>query len=432
MGEGGAQPEPLKAVSAAAPLAVAGETINIPIGTLRAGDSVTITFQVTVADPFPTNVQPPQVSNQGTVTADGGISVLTDDPTEAGAADPTVTPILTPPTIDVNDATVAEPASGSTDMLFTVTLSHPYTQTVTVNFQTANGGANPATAGTDYTTTNGTATFAAGETVQTVSVPVLADGQAAEGDEHFLVNLSAPSNGTIGDGTATGTITDESVASRLIISELRTSGPGGSGDDFVELLNTTDADITVAASDASSGWSIVKSGTSCSTTPVVVGVIPNGTVIPARGNYLLTGSAYSLGAYGASNAALTADIEDDRNVGLFTTADLSNISSVNRLDAVGFGANTGNNCDLLREGTNLAGGFGQHFRVQLRPQGLEGADAGHDRQRGGLRRRLDHAGSRGRRQHACPGRAGAGRLWPARAGRCLAPLRRARPNSVAT
>jgi uncharacterized repeat protein (TIGR01451 family) len=356
--ESGAQPaaETLKTVRASAPLALAGETISIPIGTLRAGDSVTITFQVTVADPF-MGAQP-QVSNQGTVTADGGISVLTDDPSEPGAADPTVTPILLPPTINVNDATVAEPSTGSASAAFTVTLSHPFTSAVTVNFTTASGGANPATAGTDYTTTSGSVTFSAGETVQTISVPVLADLDAGEPDETFLVNLNSPVNGVIGDGQATGTITDGTVASPVIISELRTSGPSGSGDDFVELLNTTGSDITVAASDGSPGWAIVKSGAGCSTTPVVVGVVPNGTVIRARGNYLLTGAGYSLGAYAAGDSTLGDDIEDDRNVGLFTTTNLSNISSVTRLDAVGFGANTGNNCDLLREGNNLPAAAG--------------------------------------------------------------------------
>ncbi|MET0648928.1 MAG: HYR domain-containing protein [Pyrinomonadaceae bacterium] len=351
----GAGSETSKTVRTAAPLAaLAGETISIPIGTLKAGDSVTITFQVTVANPFPASVQPPQVSNQGMVTADGGVSVLTDDPSEAGASNPTVTPILTPPTININDATVAEPASGSTNMLFTVTLSNTYTQTVTVNYQTANGGANPATAGTDYTTSSGTVTFAAGETVKTVAVPVLADGTPAEGSETFLVNLSSPSNSIIGDGQATGTITDESAASPVIISELRENGPNGANDEFVELLNTTDTDITVTASDASgSGWALVKRGADCDATPVIVGVIPEGTVIPARGNYLFTGSAYSLGAYATGDAALSADIELNSNVGLFTVANLANISSVNRLDAVGFGANTGGNCDLLREGNNL-------------------------------------------------------------------------------
>ncbi|HEX8337656.1 MAG TPA: Calx-beta domain-containing protein, partial [Pyrinomonadaceae bacterium] len=347
-----------KAAPAVAPVApVGGETVNVQIGTLRAGDSVTITFQVTVADPW-AGAQP-HVSNQATVTADGGISVLSDDPGEPGAADATVTPLLLPPTVNVNDATVAEPASGSANALFTVTLSHPFTQPVTVNYSTANGGANPADA-TDYTTTSGTVTFNAGQTVQTVSVPVLADGTAAEGDETFLVNLSGAANGTTGDGQANGTITDESIASPVIISELRTNGPNGSADDFVELLNTTDADIVVASTDGSGGWALVKRGADCSDTPVVVGVVPDGTVIPARGNYLFTGSGYSLAGYAAGNgttatgdAALTADVENDGNVGLFTVANLANVSSVNRYDAVGFGAHTGGNCDLLREGNTL-------------------------------------------------------------------------------
>ena len=363
------QPEGTRSAAAPAPLAaVSGGTVNVQIGTLRAGDSVTITFQVKVADPF-AGAQP-QVSNQGTVTANGGVSVLSDDPDAPGAADPTVTQLLLPPAIEVNDGTVAEPATGTANALFTVALSHPYTHPVTVSFTTADG---TAIAGDDYTTTGGAVTFDAGQIVQTISVPVPADAIAGEGDETFFVNLSGASGGVIGDGQAIGTIRDPSVPSPVVISELRTSGPAGSGDDFVELLNTTDQDITVASSDGSGGWAIVAGGSDCSQTPVVVGVVPNGAVIPARGNYLLKGSAYSLGAYAAGDADLTADIEDDRNVGLFTTAELSNISSATLYDAVGFGANEGNNCDLLREGTNLpaaAGSTSEHSFVRKVSKGL--------------------------------------------------------------
>src|ERR1044071_6780819 len=103
-------------------------------------------------------------------------------------------------------------------------------------------------------------------------------------------------------------------------------------------------------------------GATCGDTPVLIGTIPNGTIIPARGHYLLVGSQYSLANYGGAGAAagdqtLTSDIESDRNVGLFNTADVNNLSTVTRLDAVGFGLNsdgvTTGVCDLLREGTNL-------------------------------------------------------------------------------
>ncbi len=346
-----------QAAPAAAPLTpLFNGGVNVQVGTLRAGDSVTITFDVTVKDPF--NGPAPQVSNQGTVTADGGVSVQTDDPSEGGAADPTVTPLLLPPDVSVNDGAVAEPVAGTANMLFTIALAYPYTKPVTVNYATANGGANPAAVGSDYEAASGSVTFAPGEALRTVAVEVNADGEAGEGNETFLVSLSAPTNGVLADAQATGTIQDPSIPSPIIISELRTSGPGGSADDFVELLNTTDGDVTVTSSDGSAGWAIVKSGSDCSETPAVVGVIPNGAVIPARGNYLLKGSAYSLGAYAAGDGTLSADIEDDRNVGLFTTANVAHVSSANRYDAVGFGANTADNCELLREGNNLPAASG--------------------------------------------------------------------------
>ena len=99
-------------------------------------------------------------------------------------------------------------------------------------------------------------------------------------------------------------------------------------------------------------------GADCNASPVLIGVIPNGTVIPGRGHYLFVGSAYSLANYGGTNAAagnlvLSQDIESDRNVALFSTTSLVNLSTETRLDAVGFGTNTGGICDLLREGTTL-------------------------------------------------------------------------------
>jgi hypothetical protein len=274
-------------------------------------------------------------------------------------------------TVSVQDAKVAEPTSGTANMLFTVVLNAPAAAGgASVQYATADqapgaghavGGATGScgTPGVDYeskalTTLN----FAAGEQFKTVTVTVCSDTDNAETDETFLLNLSSPVNTSIADGQATGTITNANTAGTFLISELRTSGPGGLGDDFVELNNNTNSPLTVAASDASAGYGVYKMGTDCNATPVLIATIPNGTVIPARGHYLLVGSQYSLKDYGGTNAAagnqtLTSDIETDRNVAVFSTANLANISSTNRLDAVGFGTNTGTVCDLLREGTNL-------------------------------------------------------------------------------
>ncbi|MCA1635798.1 MAG: hypothetical protein LC802_19445, partial [Acidobacteria bacterium] len=351
------------------PPVVNGDTLTFTIGTLPAGQSVTITFQVTIDNPFPA-INPSQVSNQGSVTCtECAGSILTDDPSVAGANDPTITPVISPPDITIKDASGPEPASGSSPMGFTVVLSAPAgAGGVTVNFTTADdtGGTNPATAGVDYTTTSGTLSFAAGQSVQTISVPILSDADAPEPDETFLVNLTGATGGNITDSQAVGTITSANPAGAILISELRTFGPGGAGDDFVEVYNNSNSPVTVAASDATAGWGLVRMGASCTDTPVLIGTIPNGTVIPARGHYLIVGSQYSLATSASGNLTMTSDIGENGNVGLFNTANVANLSTATRLDAVGFGTNVGNNCDLLREGNILpavnsgAAGLAQH------------------------------------------------------------------------
>ncbi|HKR23115.1 MAG TPA: Ig-like domain-containing protein [Pyrinomonadaceae bacterium] len=336
-----------------------GETVLATIGTLKAGKTVRITFQVTINTPYSGG---DFISNQGTVSGDNFANVLTDDPAVGGAADPTLTPVFTTPSVSVADAQANEPTSGSTPMLFTISLNAPAPAGGgSVQWSTANQpppGAGKAVAGTDYTAVPlTTVTFAAGEQFKTVSVNILADGGGPEPDEVFLVNLSNPVNLAIADGQAIGTIKQGNAAGTVLISELRTSGPGGSGDDFVEIHNNGDTPHTVTSSDGS-GYGLFKMGATCSAAPVLVGIIPDGTVIPGRGHYLFTGTAYSLANYGGTGAAagdqtLASDIESDRNVGLFNTSTLGNLSSVTRLDAVGFGANTGGTCDLLREGSTL-------------------------------------------------------------------------------
>ncbi|HWT01240.1 MAG TPA: tandem-95 repeat protein, partial [Pyrinomonadaceae bacterium] len=282
--------------------------------------------------------------------------------------------------VSVRDARTSEPDAGSTNMVFTVVLSEPSAQTVSVNFTTADdtGGVNPATAGTDYTPTNGTVIFMPGDRVKTISVPVLSDGPAAETDETFLVNLSSATNATIFDGQAVGTIKQGTTPGAVLISELRTSGPGASGtgdldDDYVEIYNNSDSPLTVQASDGSAGYSVVASNQGCTDDPVIVGTIPNGTIIPARGHYLVVGSGYSLTAYAAGNLTMTENLDSDANVGLFSTAELTNLSTVNRLDAVGFHLNTADTCDLLRERSTLnaaSGSTSEHAFVRKYDEGV--------------------------------------------------------------
>src|SRR5829696_9159420 len=138
--------------------------------------------------------------------------------------------------IRVQDAKVAEPVSpNTTNMVFTVGLSQPASGPVSVNFQTADGTATAGTCGNpgaDYVNTSGTVNFVSGEQVKTINVPVCSDSDV-EGDETFVVNLSGAVGGLVLDAQGTGTITVNTPGT-FIISELRTSGPGGTADDFVE------------------------------------------------------------------------------------------------------------------------------------------------------------------------------------------------------
>src|SRR5207247_1956713 len=96
------------------------------------------------------------------------------------------------PDLSINNVTVAEGNSGTTNALFTVRLSAPSAQTVTVNFATADA---TATAGADYMPTNGVVTFAPGTTNRTIAVAVLGD-LLNETNETFLVNLTSATNAT--------------------------------------------------------------------------------------------------------------------------------------------------------------------------------------------------------------------------------------------
>ncbi len=105
----------------------------------------------------------------------------------------------------INDVTVTEGDAGTANANFMVTLSNPSSATVSLLAATA---PDTATAGSDYTTTSQTLTFAPGVTQQTFSVPIIGD-LLIEQTERFFVNLSNITGGAvINDPQGIGTILD--------------------------------------------------------------------------------------------------------------------------------------------------------------------------------------------------------------------------------
>jgi hypothetical protein len=106
-----------------------------------------------------------------------------------------------------NGGTTSNAFGGFRPVTFTVTLSEAATQPVTVSYSTQ-GIPGSAIPGQDFIETNGTLTFAVGQTQAQITVFV-ADDFAAEPDETFSVVLSSPTNAAISDGEATGIILND-------------------------------------------------------------------------------------------------------------------------------------------------------------------------------------------------------------------------------
>jgi hypothetical protein len=140
-----------------------------------------------------------------------------------------------PPAISVSDAAVIEGATGTANALFTLSLSKAAAVDVTIHYSTSD---NTATAGSDYVPASGDVTIPAGQTSATFAVAVLGD-RFAEPDETFALNLSAPTNATIGDGQGFCNIIDDEP--RISINDVTKSEGNGTKTTFFVFTVTLSA-----------------------------------------------------------------------------------------------------------------------------------------------------------------------------------------------
>ena len=186
---------------------------NVNAGYARIRDHAFTVDGATIANAY----RQTQGSNQGwnvevNPTGNGAVSITLPETTDCDASGaictddsrklshPTSATVAGPPAISVSDATVQE-AEGAV-LVFTATLSHASSRTVTVDYATSDG---TAVAGSDYTAASGALTFNAGDTSQTVQVTVLTDSED-ESQETLTLTLSNPSQATLDDATGTGAI----------------------------------------------------------------------------------------------------------------------------------------------------------------------------------------------------------------------------------
>ena len=109
--------------------------------------------------------------------------------------------------VSIDDVTQTE-TNGTTTFDFTVRLNGVPQNSITVNYEFANGN---ALAGFDFTATPGSVVIAPGTTSTQLSVTVTGDA-TAEDDERFFVNLIGTSDYAIADGQGIGTILNDDGA----------------------------------------------------------------------------------------------------------------------------------------------------------------------------------------------------------------------------
>ncbi len=190
--------------------------------------SASLAAQVTGAEKWHINADEPSVLDYNTeFKSTSQISSLYNaDPYRSSDHDPVILglDLYTAPIVSVNNVSLTEGNSGTTSLGFTVSLSTASTRQITVDYATVDGN---AYSGYDYNATNGTLTFAPGETSKSVNVSVIGD-TFNEGNETFKLQLSNSSNAVINTSYGTGTIVNDDLAPRISINSV-SSAEGNSG-----------------------------------------------------------------------------------------------------------------------------------------------------------------------------------------------------------
>ena len=166
-------------------------------------------------------------------------------------------------------------------MFFAVTLDPPATETVTVDYSTVDGSAE---AGTDYTATSGTLTFAPGQAWTAVRV-VIIDDSVNDSGQTFKLVLSNASNATIADDEGLGKIYNSDPNAHEVSIAAGTS----------PVTEGTEAEFTLSRTEASTEEALT----------VTVEVTESGAMLKGTAPAAVTFAA------GAETATLTVATADD-------------------------------------------------------------------------------------------------------------------------
>ncbi|MGK0186205.1 MAG: hypothetical protein ACI9R3_001988, partial [Verrucomicrobiales bacterium] len=301
--------------------AVASGTLSIPAGTTS----------LEIAVPIIDDAIDEADTETFTLTLSQPVNVTLSDAVATG----TIADNDDAPSVSVADVTVAESGQSAT---FTVALTGESAFAGSVSYATANG---TATAGQDYTATNGSVTIPAGAQSVTIAVPIINDVLFEEDMETFTLTLSGAENVTIVDGMATGTITDDEDPPTVAVGDVTIAENGGEAQFVVTVTGASAVGASVAYATA------------------------DGTAT-AGSDYTAASGTLTIPA-GSENVTIPVSILDDilvENGSETFTLTLSEATNVTIADGVATGTITDNESESIvsvADATAAEGGGGVQF-----------------------------------------------------------------------
>jgi len=186
---------------------------------------------------------------------DETVSITLSNPAGTGSLGSPSTATLTiqdddpRPTLSINDVQLPEGNSGTTNFVFTATLTGQTSLQVVTNYQTSTNTANF----TDFQPVGGQLIFAPGETSKTITVPVLGD-TTNEPSETFFLDLVGATNANLIKLRGVGTIVNDDNP-RIQFSSSTFSPNEGDGSATITLTRTGDPSISLTVKFATSDTS---------------------------------------------------------------------------------------------------------------------------------------------------------------------------------
>jgi hypothetical protein len=309
----------------------------VTIGTLPPGKSITFTYSAKVNDPLPDGTD--KVSNQGTITADGGINVKTDDPDDATSnSDITVTPIVvnTPATATNLTQTKTYTEGAASVALDDIVVTDPDSpETITATLTLANTATGTLSANNGATYNADTGVWSKSDTVAEVNTALAAVVFQPATNNDVNTSISTVIRDASNEGPAAGTISlnvtavnDAPTATQLTQTRAYTEGdasvalndivvtdPDTSDTITATLTLANTATGTLSANDGATYTSGTGVWTISGTLAQVNTALANVAFIPATNNDL--------------NTSITTLIRDAANTGPTAGSIALNVSAVN-------------------------------------------------------------------------------------------------------